>query len=502
MSLLFALPTGLSIRKSRRQRRKTAVASGSGLIRGLRLEPLEARQLLSVNIPIYNGDFEAQTWQTNNNVNWYQAAVLPDTQANYPGYSDSRYWQAMNSNALDPRFSPPGYGKTAQGGNGPGPNGEGLYNERNDLGVNQYFNYVDGHLPAPASGTNFFCVQPAPGGTYNFWVDQQPNTAVDGGNPNDFAYPPMIAATVAHAGVTYQVTVALGNPLVNASNPSFPNVEMDFTLGSGSYSLPSHTNRYDYATGQTVPPQPGDTGGSYNGYGTTVASAHTVDPNWVTPGNFRDLTLTWTCPPEDDGIPLDIMFVYSGISKPVCMDNIRLADITTPPAAPSGLVAAGVNASQINLNWTDNSTNESGFKIDQSTSSDFSTGVTTTTVGPNVNYYSATGLSSSSTYYFRVRATNSGGDSANTATASAMTGVSAARLLRYLCPMAVLPRIRAGYYLDASGHNGGGGTFTQPITGTLSGWSLRQPEHRQRWILFVGRLESEWGARQCHQQRR
>ena len=37
--------------------------------------------------------------------------------------------------------------------------------------------------------------------------------------------------------------------------------------------------------------------------------------------------------------------------------------------------------------------------------------------------------------------------------------------------MAIL-RDSTAYYIDASGSNGGGGTFTQPMTGTLSGWSL------------------------------
>ena len=105
--------------------------------------------------------------------------------------------QLSNSNLLDPRFGPPGWAKTAQGGGGPGQNGEGIYSERNDLGYDQYFDYVNGQLPAPASGINFFCLEPAPGGTYNFWIDQQPETTVDAGNHSDINYPPMIAATTA-----------------------------------------------------------------------------------------------------------------------------------------------------------------------------------------------------------------------------------------------------------------------------------------------------------------
>ena len=82
--------------------------------------------------------------------------------------------QPWNSNALDPRFGTPGYAKTAQASNGPGPNNEGIYSERNDLGYNQYFNYVNGQLPAPANGTNFLNIVPAQGATYTIWVDQQP----------------------------------------------------------------------------------------------------------------------------------------------------------------------------------------------------------------------------------------------------------------------------------------------------------------------------------------
>ena len=86
------------------------------------------------------------------------------------------------------------------------------------------------------------------------------------------------------------------------------------------------------------------------------------------------------------------------------------------PNAPSGLTASTASSSQINLGWHDNSNNETGFKIDQSTTSDFSSGVTTTTVGANVVAYSETGLASSTAYYYRVRATNALGDSANTPT--------------------------------------------------------------------------------------
>ena len=55
--------------------------------------------------------------------------------------------------------------------------------------------------------------------------------------------------------------------------------------------------------------------------------------------------------------------------------NTSTASATTQgtvPTAPSGLTATAASSSQINLSWTDNSNNETGFKIDQATSSDFS----------------------------------------------------------------------------------------------------------------------------------
>jgi len=38
----------------------------------------------------------------------------------------------------------------------------------------------------------------------------------------------------------------------------------------------------------------------------------------------------------------------------------------SPPAAPSGLSATAVAKTQINLSWTDNANNETGFKIERS----------------------------------------------------------------------------------------------------------------------------------------
>lgn len=93
-----------------------------------------------------------------------------------------------------------------------------------------------------------------------------------------------------------------------------------------------------------------------------------------------------------------------------------------PPAAPSGLAATPLSSSQIKLDWTDNASNETGFKIERSLNGVSYTQIAT--VGANVVTYTDTGLSPSTTYYYRIRAYNAGGDSAYSAAASAATPVT------------------------------------------------------------------------------
>ena len=90
-----------------------------------------------------------------------------------------------------------------------------------------------------------------------------------------------------------------------------------------------------------------------------------------------------------------------------------------PPAAPISLTLTVKSSSQISLAWTDKSTNETGFKIERSTNGTTFTQIAT--VGAGVKTYSSTGLTTKTKYYYRVRAYNTGGDSAYTNTASATT---------------------------------------------------------------------------------
>jgi alpha-tubulin suppressor-like RCC1 family protein len=92
------------------------------------------------------------------------------------------------------------------------------------------------------------------------------------------------------------------------------------------------------------------------------------------------------------------------------------------PAPPSSLTADGISYSQINLSWIDNSFNEEAFRIERSSTSTNGYSLLVT-ISANTNSYSNTGLTFGNTYYYRVKAYNSYGDSPYSNERSATTGV-------------------------------------------------------------------------------
>jgi hypothetical protein len=83
------------------------------------------------------------------------------------------------------------------------------------------------------------------------------------------------------------------------------------------------------------------------------------------------------------------------------------------PAAPSGLVVTVPSQNgRLNLRWTDNSTNESGFKIERCTGPNCTSFAPVVTVGAGVTSYTNTNLSRRTTYGYRVYAYNASGNSA------------------------------------------------------------------------------------------
>jgi hypothetical protein len=83
-----------------------------------------------------------------------------------------------------------------------------------------------------------------------------------------------------------------------------------------------------------------------------------------------------------------------------------------PPAAPANLAGTAVSASQINLTWQDNSSNETGFTLQRSTRNADGTWTAWAGVGSpaaNATSFSNTGLVGNTTYRYRIRSCNQAG---------------------------------------------------------------------------------------------
>ena len=95
----------------------------------------------------------------------------------------------------------------------------------------------------------------------------------------------------------------------------------------------------------------------------------------------------------------------------------------SPPTAPSGLSATPASGTRINLAWVDNSSNETGFRIERAPNVAGAPGsfVQIASVGANVQSYGNTGLAVGTTYWYRVRAYSTVGNSAYTGQVSATT---------------------------------------------------------------------------------
>jgi len=97
--------------------------------------------------------------------------------------------------------------------------------------------------------------------------------------------------------------------------------------------------------------------------------------------------------------------------------DIGANEYTLTPSPPSNLNAVALPPGQVNLTWSDNSSNETGFRIERKAGSGVFSEIAV--VGANTTNYSNTGISASVNYTYRVAAYNSAGSSAFSNEASA-----------------------------------------------------------------------------------
>jgi hypothetical protein len=102
--------------------------------------------------------------------------------------------------------------------------------------------------------------------------------------------------------------------------------------------------------------------------------------------------------------------------------NSNVISVTTVPATPTASAATNVTNSGFTAHWS-SVTGVTSYRLDVSTSSSFSsfvTGYQNISVG-NVTSFNVTGLTTKTTYFYRVRSHNSGGTSVNSNVISVTT---------------------------------------------------------------------------------
>nr|UXE44817.1 hypothetical protein Hi04_10k_c3780_00005 [uncultured bacterium] len=110
------------------------------------------------------------------------------------------------------------------------------------------------------------------------------------------------------------------------------------------------------------------------------------------------------------------------LTNPPGMIALVAAVPGSPPIAPGNLKATAIGAYRIDLSWKDNSTDENAFLIERSTNNLAFAQIVS--LAASITNYSDLGLLPSTTYYYRVRATNIAGFSPYSATTNATTAAT------------------------------------------------------------------------------
>lgn len=115
------------------------------------------------------------------------------------------------------------------------------------------------------------------------------------------------------------------------------------------------------------------------------------------------------------------VWAYSGACESAKTNEAAAAtSACSAPAAPTWLRVSAASSARIDLLWQDNSTNESGFKVERKQGC-CGPWMLLTTTAANATTYQSTGLTCGTTYAYRVWATNGTGDSSKTNEAGTAT---------------------------------------------------------------------------------
>lgn len=147
------------------------------------------------------------------------------------------------------------------------------------------------------------------------------------------------------------------------------------------------------------------------------------------PGPFTQVGLTQPNATNfvDVGLPSNTVYIYKIIAKSAisgqnsaASDTVIIRTEPNTPIAPSSLNALTLSQTEIQLEWQDNSTNETGFQIRRKKKGE-ATYTLINTLSSNTVLYIDQGLESNTEYFYIINATGNEGSSPVTDTVSAIT---------------------------------------------------------------------------------
>ena len=202
------------------------------------------------------------------------------------------------------------------------------------------------------------------------------------------------------------------HPLYLGTYPS-KNTTYDTAVSGSTVYIANSTQGLQVVTMTVMPASP-------TNLKLSVKDSRTIELTWSDNSNnetgfkiFRNGTLITTTAANvttftDTGLIPGVTYTYEVKSTNNIGDSLpATATATTegePPAAPTNFNAVSVGSKSIKLTWSDNSNNETGFKI-------YRDSVLIYTAGANSTSYTDTGLTKGKKYSYELRSTNSKGDS-------------------------------------------------------------------------------------------
>ncbi len=139
---------------------------------------------------------------------------------------------------------------------------------------------------------------------------------------------------------------------------------------------------------------------------------------------------------DDPGLQQGTTYFYRVIAMNAIGESapsdVASATTGTDPASPTTVTATPLDSSSIALTWAD-VLSETGYRVERSADG-VGGWVVLTTTGQDVTSYTDAGLLPGTTYYYRVFATNAGGDSLSSDVVSATTNADAPSPAAFLPP--------------------------------------------------------------------